>query len=73
MEAAGLIINENDAAPNHRGNEHSQHNDARKQKLDIGHVGINFNDVQSGRRTHARRNRLGVVCRQERVENAFQG
>ena len=48
VQAARLVINENDAAADHGRNENGQHDGARQQKLDVRHVGINLDDGQRG-------------------------
>ena len=46
MNAAGLVVNVEHAAADHHGNEHRQRDRARKQKLHIFDVGIEFDNLQ---------------------------
>ena len=47
VQSARLVINVDDAAANHRGNENRQHDDARQEKLDVRHVRVDFDHVES--------------------------
>ena len=73
VQAARLVVDENDAAADHGGNEDGQDDCAGKEKLDVGDVRINLDDGEVDVGGDAGRNGRRVVSRQQGVETAFQG
>jgi hypothetical protein len=50
VKAASLVVDENDAAADHHHHHEDRHRDrARQQVLDVGHVGIQLDDVEGHR------------------------